>query len=554
MANCNNEHQGKLKYWLTCIIGLFSTLAIIFVSGFYIAKPYLNSFAKREIARRSIKAETFDVSILGKVNLKNVTLPVPSGVLLKIGAISARPPISFIPGTFTFYNVDLKHNDIHIKIPKISINNVFLKEKDSTIASRILQSIMRVELASIVAPNIQLSVENGNNRIEKLEIKEFQLSGFRSGRIRSVGFKNIDLATRAANGTKQMYLTAKSNAFKIHDIDINYAYSLILGKNYPTHQVKTVTGPLSLENVTVNIFEEGDKEQNTSFSFNKFKTSGLKIKPFEHPPRKLITAYLNAKKENNQDAEKAIRNGILMNILLTIASADSQMNNLSIDTPLFQATLKSFQFKPNLWKRPIPKGLSLSLDSLSILHKKIDFERLNLSGKIDISYDDEKRFLSLNALSFNIKDMGSGKISSKVINVDEKLFSAQKDLMIAASQDIGITEIDAIYTDSGFIDKLFSYLTRNFNDSKHDLKQELYNDFYLIITQSPKILLKNHDEAEKISKSLGEFAKNPKTLVIKITAKDNEVLTLDDLGTALQKDFYTTLNKINLTVKNEASP
>lgn len=126
--------------------------------------------------------------------------------------------------------------------------------------------------------------------------------------------------------------------------------------------------------------------------------------------------------------------------------------------------------------------------------------------------------------------------------------------MIAASQDFGINEIDVQYRDAGFIDKLFSYLAQNLNDSQHDLKKELYDDFYLMMTQTPKMLLKNHDEAEKISKSLGEFAKNPQTLIVKIKAKDNKGLTMVDLESALQNDLSKILSKVHLTIKNEALP
>ncbi|WP_375606438.1 MULTISPECIES: hypothetical protein [unclassified Bartonella] len=563
MVNLNSGYQSNLRYWLTCIIGFVAILAIIMVGGFYIAKPYLDSFVRKEIARHSIKAETSEVSILGKINLKNVTIPVPAGTSLKIGAISARPPLSFIPGTFTLYNVDLKHNNIHVQIPQISLRSVSLKEKDRTITSRLLQSMMRIELSSIIAPNIQLSIENKNKQIETVEVNNFQLSDFRNGHIRSVSIKSMDLKTVAVNGAKQMQIMAKSDTIKAHDIDINYAYSIIFGKNNTLNQGKTVTGPIALNNISVDIFEEAEK--NSSFFLQQFKTSGLKMKPFEQTPEKLIKAYLNAKKENNKTAEKIAQNGLLLNILLAITSADAKVDNVTVDIPQLKATLESFQFKPSLWKQPIPKKLFLSLNNLSVLPKKmnekdlelfknLNFERFNISGKIDISYDEKKRMLFLDAMSFDMKDVGSGYISAKVIDVDEKLFSGQKNVMISASQDLGINEIDIQYKDAGFIDKLFSYLAQTLNDSKHDLKKELYDDFYLMMTQTPNILLKNHDEAEKISKSLGEFAKNPQTLSVKIKAKDNKGLTIIDLESALQNDLSKALSKVDLTIKNEASP
>ncbi|ETS13374.1 hypothetical protein [Bartonella quintana] len=563
MVNLNGGYRNSLRYWLTCIIGFCAILVIIVVGGFYMVKPYLDSFVKQEIARHSIKAEKSDVSITGKVNLKNVTLPIPADISLKIGAISARPPLSFIPGTFTLYNVDLQHNNIHLQIPKISLNSVSLKKKDSTITSHVLQSIMRLELSSIAAPNILLSVENKNKLTEKFEIKGFQLSDFKNGHIGSVGIQNLDLTTIAANGTKQRTLIAKSNTIKAHDININYAYSIIFGKSDAFNQGKTVTGLISLENFMVNVFEE--KEKNTSFSLGNFKTSGLKMKPLKQAPEKLVKAYFNARKANNQEAEKIARNGIILNTLLAITSADAKIDNITIDIPQLKATIESFQFKPSQWDQPIPKKLLLSLDNLSIVPRKMnekdleflknmDFERLDLSGKLDISYDEKKQTLLLNPMSFNIKNIGSGEISAKAIDVDTKLFSGQKEAMVAVSQDFGIIEIEVSYTDAGFIDKLFSYLAQNLNDSKHDLKKELYNDFYLIMTQTPKILLKTHEKAENISKSFGDFAKNPQTLIVKITAKDKKGLTMADLKTALENGLSTVLDKINLTVKSASSP
>lgn len=251
--------------------------------------------------------------------------------------------------------------------------------------------------------------------------------------------------------------------------------------------------------------------------------------------------------------------------MLAITLADAEVTNLKIDTPQFKETLESFQFTQSLWKQLIPKKLLISLNNISILpkkmreedlelFKKIGIEHFDFSEKIDISYDEKKRTLALNAMSFNMKNIGSGKVSAKLVNVDEKLFSAQKDLMTIAAQDLSVTDINISYTDAGFIDKLFSYLARNLGDMKHDLKKELYDNFYLMMTQTPKILLKDHEKAENISNSLGDFAKNPQTLVIQIKAKDNKGLTLADLETALQNDLSKVLDKVHLTVKNQASP
>ncbi len=313
----------------------------------------------------------------------------------------------------------------------------------------------------------------------------------------------------------------------------------------------------------VDIFKEKEKEKDVSLAVGAFKTSGFKMRSFKQTPQKLFDAYLNAREKNNIVAEKKVIRDILINDFSNITLADADVSKLVIDAPQFKETFESFQFKQGLWNQPIPKKLLISFNNLSILTKKmnekdldllkkLNLERFDFSGKLDVSYDEKKRMLFLNTMSFNIRNVGSGEISAQVVDVDEKLFSAQKDLMIAVSQNIGIFDIGIRYTDAGFIDKLFSYLAQNLNDKKHDLKQELYDNFYLMMTQSPKLLLKKHDEAEKISKSLGDFAKRPQTLTIKIKAKDDKGLTITDLQSALQNDLSTILNKVHLVVKKSS--
>ncbi|WP_336294180.1 hypothetical protein [Bartonella sp. CB169] len=559
MTDLNKKYRYNLKHWLTYIIGFAAILLIFVVGAFYMAKPYLDDFVKRELTRRAIIAETSKVSIMGKVNLTHVTLPVPAGTSLKIGAISARPPIYFIPGTFTLYNVDLKHNNIHVQIPKISLKSVSLKEKDTAITPHLLQLIMRIKLASIFAPDISLSIENKST--QKIKVKNFQLSNLKNGYIRSVSIKNMNFTTAVENGNKQMYLVTKSDAIKAQNIDINYAYSIFCKENNSFDQGKTVTGPVSLNNVMVDIFKETEKS--ASFSLGQFKTSGLQMKPFKQSPKKLIKAYLNARNTNNQIAKKTAQNDILLNTFLATTSVDAKVDNVTVDIPQLKATLESLQFKPSMWKQPIPKKILLSLDNLSISPnkikekslnplKKMNFESLDISGNLDISYDEKERTLFLNTISLNVKDVGSGEISAKITDVGEKLFTGQKDIMIAASQDIGINEINIHYMlAAGFIDKIFSFLTENLNDEKYDLKKELYDVFYLVTTQILTVVLKSPDKAKNIVEAISNLSKNPQTFTVKIKAKNNKSLKIADLKSLKQKDLSTVLSKIHLTIDHE---
>lgn len=564
MANFGGWLIATLKRWLIYIIGGVVILAILAVGAFYMAAPYLNSFVKDEMVKHGVKADQSEVTVAGNVNLKNVTLPVPEGVSLKIGAISGRPPVGFVPGSFTIYNIDLKRDNIHIEVPEVTLNGITLKDKDTSIESNVLQALMRVDVSSVDAPNIEVSLDNPNGETEKLNVKGFWLSSLKGGNIGSVGIEgmstNVGLKNSDTNSTNGLRLIGKSNAMQADDIDVGYAYSILAGKIKPDKVGRTVFGPVELGDIAIDVFEGTNR--NAHFSLDKFKTNGLKMHPMEAVPETLARAYLEAKKSGDEKNEKAARNALVVTLVSAITAIDAQVEKADIDLPKIKASLNSFQLLPREWNQPVPESLLVSLDGFSLntsempqkdfeMLKNMGFNTLDLSGKIDFSYNSNRKILSLNDLSFTANGIGSGQMSATIINAGSALFSGDKEAALDAANQIGITKADMRYSDFGFIDKLFTYLAQNLNDSKHDLKQELYEDFYVVMTKSPAMLLKDHEEAQKISSAFGAFAKKPGTLKISLEAKDNQGLTATDLETALQNDLATALNKVNLTVKNE---
>ena len=564
MANFGGWLIATLKRWLIYIIGGVVILAILVVGGFYMAAPYLNSFVKDEMIKHGVKADQSEVTVAGNVNLKNVTLPVPEGVTLKIGSISGRPPVGFVPGSFTIYNIDLTRDNVHVQIPEVSLNGITLKDKDTTIQSHVLQALMRVGVSSVNAPNIEVSLASQNGSAERLNVKDFWLSGLKNGYVGSVGIGGMSTnvgfphSTNDENGS--LRLIGKSNAMQARDIDIGYAYSILAGKIKPDKVGRTVFGPVELGDIAIDVFEGTNR--NAHFSLAKFKTSGLKMHPMQDVPEDLARAYLEAKKTGDEKNEKAARNALIITLVSAVTAIDAEIEKADIDLPKIKASLNSFELQPREWNQPVPESLLISLDGLSLntaempqkdfdILRNMGFKTLDLSGKIDFSYNSGRKTLSLNDLSFTANGIGSGQMSATIINASPELFSGDKDATVNAANQIGIIKADMRYSDFGFIDKLFTYLAQNLNDNKHDLKQELYDDFYVVMTKSPAMLLKDHEEAQKISSAFGAFAKKPGTLKISVQAKDNTGLTATELETALQNDLATALNKVDLTVKNE---
>lgn len=564
MANLGGWFIATLKRWLVFIIGGVVILAILVIGGFYMTAPYINNFVQSEMTKHGVKADQSELTVAGNINLKNVTLPVPEGVTLKIGAVSGRPPVGFVPGSFTIYDVDLQRDNIHVQIPEVTLNGVSLKDKDTTIESHVLQALMRVGISSIKAPNIEVSLAGKNGETEKLNVKGFWLSDLKNGNVGSIGIEgmntNVGFLNSATTENNGLRLIGKSNAMQANTIDIAYAYSILAGKIKPDKIGRTIFGPVELGDIAIDVFEGTNR--NAHFSLNKFKTNGLKMHPMRDVPEDLARAYVEAKKAGDEKSEKAARNALIVSVISAITAIDAEIENADIDLPNIKARLNSFQMLPREWNQPVPESLLVSLDGLSLntaempqknfdILTNMGYKTLDLSGKFDFSYDAGRQTLALNDLSFIANGIGSGEMSAKIINVDKALFSGDKDSTLEAANQIGVIKADIRYSDFGFIDKLFTYLAQNLNDDKHDLKQELYDDFYVVMTKSPEMLLKDHDEAQKISTAFGAFARKPGTLKISVRAKDTKGLTATDLETALQNDLAAALNKVDLTVKNE---
>ncbi|ALE04091.1 hypothetical protein [Bartonella ancashensis] len=558
MVDARDKHQYSYKSLLIYAVGFCSILAVIIFCCFHMAKPYLDNFVKKEISRRAIEVEKSEISIMGKVNLTQVTVPTPNNMSLKIGAVSGRPPIFFIPGSFVLYDVEFKYDDLHLQIPKIFISGISLKKKDPTIASLLLQSLMRIGVASVYAENISLSTQN--TPIEKFTIENLQLSDLKNGYIRSINIDNItsnvNLASTTSSHLHKTNVVAKSDVAKAYNVDVAYVYSVIFDAEKVNNQNKTVIGQVLFKNTMIDLFKEGEKS--SSFSLGEFKMFEFNMRPFEQAPKKLLHAYFEAKKTNNKKDQKIAQSAILMTAISAITSIDAEMKKINLNTPQFEAAFNLLKLKSNGWKQPIPENFLLSVTDFSIFPQKhlnflkiLGLQNLDFSGAVDVSYDEKKNRFFLNTLSLYVNKIASGTISAKIVDMDKKFFSGKKDAIIASFQEIGVAKINMNYKDLGLIDRIFSYLARDIQDGEQSLKKELYDDLLLIMTQSPRILLKNRPEAENISKALHDFVKNPQSLTIEITAKDKNGLKASDLNDILKNNLSSLLDKVNLTIKNE---
>lgn len=590
MSNFSRKLVSKLKYGLIYLVGFLIILMILALGGFFIAKPYLDKVVAQEIARRNIKADASQISLLGKVNLENVIIPAPAGLSVKAQRISARPPIGFLSGTATLYDVEICRDNIRIHIPQLQINGIQQKPRNPALQSKLLETLNRFSISAIDAPQIQLTIKTPSGKNEGIDLNGFWARHLQNGRIGEIGIESFnstlnvntlaglsthdvgalqrsktpqrEMQTAATTQKLTGELLTKGRALSIANINIDYAYQIFTGSvsNIIEEQGQMVVGSMNFNDISFDVFNKNERV--IHFALGAFTSQGLKMRPMQKEANQWWKSYLEAKNTNDEVAKKEARNRLIGALLSAITTFNAEIKNANFDLPELKLSLDHFNITPRRWRHPIPESMLISLDNLVIntakmpqndlkILKNLGFDAITLSGKLDFNYDEIERTLTLNTLSFDAKNIGAGALSGQAIHVEPNLFSNNQSAILASAEKIGIAHVSLSYIDYGFIDRLFTYLDQQLSDGKGDLKKELYEDLNIAMAQTPRLLLKGHKETEALAQALSSFAKNPGKLSIDIQTKAGQMLSINDLNEILQNNLSHVLDKVDLRAKNE---
>lgn len=562
--------KRKIIRWTIYLVGAFVILAIFGSGMFYMAKPYLTEVAEKKLAAYQVKSDMFDLSLPGNVVLTNVTLPAPDGINVTAERLSVRPPIGPISGSATFNGLLVKYENITLDIPYLTASGISLGDKDMSTDSRVLQNLSRVGVSSLNIPDMKISLLLADGKTEKMSISGFSLSGLKKGMIGSIGLDamngSLSLGALTHKPELDAHINASSGVLNARAIDIAYGYALLTGRPTGNKSDAYIFGKVNLDKINIDIASSDN--QKTSLKLGHLISNGLKMKKPAQAPEVLLKNIQAAKALGDKKLEEKAVKQFVMALVQAITSVDGEVTNVSIKSDKANVSLSSFRFEPKSWKDDfaIPqqmlisvKDLAFDSDNISSHTKEIlDMTGLmnqTISGDMQYSYNQRGQTLMIDKMSFDIGGLASGDLSAKIVNVNEGFFSGDPETMSDAIGKLGISEIYMHYNDTGLIDHTFEAIGKEVQPNDvAGLKKELYDDLYLVLTQSSKSLLRDPNQAQRVADTLGTFAKSPKQLSINIKSKDKNGLTLNDLanstGSEERDGLSLMLEKINLTVEN----
>lgn len=541
------------------VLGICVVLAILGVGAFVFFKPFLVSFVDNEIKKYGVVAESSTISMLGKINLKNVTIPMQDGSSLTAEIISARPPVPFLGGTASLYNVLLQKGDMSVYIPVLHLDGISQGAKDPAISSRKMQRLMQVQVSSIEAPEIALTIGQGN-KTGKVIMQHLYVGGVRNGKISSVAVNGIDSRFAPASSLMdQPQPNIHGGRFYARDIDIAAAYAFLMGQTGPGDTVRPVLGPVLLNDLKINFANK--KGENFRLLVGALNSNGLALNPAETPPFETIKAFFAAGRVSDvsaEDKKKALQD--LLYLLSSIAAIDAEMRNVAIDTPQLKTDFAFFTLKPGNWNQIIPQAFVLSLQDFNLdmtqmssayaqFLREMGYVKLSLSLEADMLWNSADHTMLLRNISFAGKDIGEVLLKGKLINFDEGFFGGDKSQMMSALINAAISELDMTVADRGIINHFIEWETTQINVSRQELQDSLYE----IAVKSPPLLLKNHQNTPAISQALGAFVRDSGTLRVQMTAREKRGINLFDIAAA-QNDTDILFNQIDFHVSVDGQP
>jgi hypothetical protein len=323
---------------------LWATVAVIAIAGAGMAgyKNVLEKSISEHIAERGGKAGSVSVDFLGRVHLRDVTLPLKNGSDVHVAAVDGRPKILFLNGM-----LELSGLDVEMELGKISVPHASVEEANfdrGTLAEmfgdksdlRLSERIGRFAAKRVSAPEVTVTQAIAGAE-QKTVYRNVALEDIADGRIArySAGadFEFIIDVPNGEGSTKKKRAAGSIGAVTGEEIDAAYVARLYTEKAGPDDkEAKPLYGPFSIKDLA---FSDGQ----SSFSYDEVRSSGFSIRM---PAAPLLDTLDELKSVTNPDdlppAERQAFFTRVLSIVDMIGKGDIEMLGLRIDAPAKDGT------------------------------------------------------------------------------------------------------------------------------------------------------------------------------------------------------------------------
>lgn len=315
---------------------LWAAVAIIAVAaaGVIGGKIFYEAKVKELVARSGATATSIEVDFLGKIHVRDLTLPLEDGKNIKIAAIDGRPKLPFLDGALDMTTIDIDVPTGKISMAQARVENAAFEKpgQPEENGNSLPRRIERFAAARISTPEVTFTQSVATTE-QKTVYKNLALSEIAGGRIASYsidsGGYDIKMQLPDSDGAmKDKHMVVSTGAIAGQVIDIAYLARLYTEKAGPEDKdAKPLYGPLSVKTVS---FSDGDGH----FSYDEIRSDGFTARMPSEPlldTLKALTATQNPDELSPQARQALFAKAI--SILDMIGKSNMQLIGMKVDAP-----------------------------------------------------------------------------------------------------------------------------------------------------------------------------------------------------------------------------
>ncbi|UXS41020.1 hypothetical protein FY150_14575 [Agrobacterium tumefaciens] len=315
---------------------LWAAVAIIAVAaaGVVGGKTFYEAKVKELVARSGATATSIEVDFLGKIHVRDLTLPLEEGRNIKIAAIDGRPKLPFLDGALDMNTIDIDVPTGKISMAQARVENAAFEKPAQAEGNggSLPRRIERFAATSISTPEVTFTQSVATTE-QKTVYRNLAFSEIAGGRIARYSIDNgsydIKMQLPDSEGAmKDKHMVVSTGAIAGQDIDVAYLARLYTEKAGPDDkEAKPLYGPLSVKAVS---FSEGDGH----FSYDEIRSDGFTARMPSEPLLDTLKA-LTATKDPDQlpPEERQALFAKVVSILDMFGKSNMQLIGFKVDAP-----------------------------------------------------------------------------------------------------------------------------------------------------------------------------------------------------------------------------
>lgn len=315
---------------------LWAAVAIIAVAaaGVIGGKTFYEAKVKELVARSGATATSIEVDFLGKIHVRDLTLPLEEGRNIKIAAIDGRPKLPFLDGALDMNTIDIDVPTGKISMAQARVENAAFEKPAQAEGNggSLPRRIERFAATSISTPEVTFTQSVATTE-QKTVYRNLALSEIAGGRIARYSIDNgsYDIKMQLPDGEgamKDKHMVVSTGAIAGQDIDVAYLARLYTEKAGPEDkEAKPLYGPLSVKAVS---FSEGDGH----FSYDEIRSDGFTARMPSEPLLDTLKA-LTVTKDPDQlpPEERQALFAKVVSILDMFGKSNMQLIGFKVDAP-----------------------------------------------------------------------------------------------------------------------------------------------------------------------------------------------------------------------------